>query len=92
MPHDYGVDRFRSEDCQVYHPGDPRNLKRPYYKDNDLAVPYNSNSFQIICAGLDDRFGTGGAYAAENTADLFVGDREFEKDNITNFHTGLLGD
>ena len=82
---------YREEDCQIYDPDDVRNLKRGYYKAKDFKVPYNSDSFQIICAGMDDRFGTGGMFDPEAFDDLFVGDREFEHDNITSFHTGTLG-
>lgn len=82
---------YRKDDCAIYLPGDARNPTDLYYKDKDSTVPYNSDSFQIICAGVDDRFGAGGHFAPETADEVFVGERKFERDNITNFHFGTLG-
>lgn len=49
------------------------------------GTPYSENTFQLISAGFDGEYGTGGAY--DNT--LPVG-RETERDNITSFKTGRL--
>ena len=57
----------------------------------DRAPPWKPRSYQIICAGFDDEFGQGGGFdatAAESNFNTAV--REFERDNITNFHPGML--
>lgn len=51
---------------------------------------WNSNSFQLICAGADRQFGTGGPYTKENAANQLTGNRDAERDNITNFSDGVL--
>jgi len=80
---------YRKDDCAIYLPGDARNPTDLYYKDKDSTVPYNSDSFQIICAGVDDRFGAGGHFAPETADEVFVGERKFERDNITNFSISI---
>ena len=87
----YGGTGYRKQDCQTYPKDDVRNLKIAYHRAKKLTSPYNFDSFQIICAGFDDRFGTGGIVDRENVDEIFVDERKFEHDNITNFHTGTLG-
>lgn len=50
---------------------------------------WNSKTFQIISPGGDATFGPGGLFAPDN-AGQFSGPRLAEKDNITNFHQGML--
>jgi hypothetical protein len=51
-------------------------------------APYwNPNGYQIISAGFDRNYGTGGNW--QKSADL-GGTRDAERDNITNFSNGLL--
>jgi general secretion pathway protein G len=49
--------------------------------------PHKANSFQIISPGPDTEYGTGGLFNPQNTSNLSLADR----DNITNFHAGRLG-
>ena len=63
-----------------------------YSKFNNAAtptasLPYKPKSFQIISPGPDARYGTGGFFDPNNNANLSADDR----DNITNFHPGRLG-
>ena len=51
------------------------------------AVPFNNKSYQIISPGLDNQYGTGGAYDKD---DGFSGFDDVQKDNITNFSGGVL--
>jgi type II secretory pathway pseudopilin PulG len=71
----------------------------PYVK-NQVPIPANPNSFQIISGGLDSDFGKGGVDDAGNSDPTYVvayfkqgnfyatGD----KDNLTNFSDRTLGD
>jgi len=47
--------------------------------------PYNPKSFQIISAGMDNDYGTGGVYD-----DTLPATRSTERDNLTNFKGGRL--
>jgi prepilin-type N-terminal cleavage/methylation domain-containing protein len=75
-------------------PGEDRNgngvlderLRRPYYKDAALKVPYNADSFQLISPGRDFQYGTGGHFDPNNPPTSNA-----DSDNITNFHSGVLG-
>lgn len=69
--------------------------------------PYNGGFWQLIAAGRDGQYGLGGMYdmevqpsaivqndpsiAPQDKAD-FSKRREFERDNVTNFHAGSLWD
>ncbi len=63
--------------------------------DSSLCSPYTSaggdfykpNSFQIICAGADNEFGSATSFDPNNTSALDTA----AGDNITNFHSGSLG-
>jgi prepilin-type N-terminal cleavage/methylation domain-containing protein len=55
-----------------------------------LSTPWNANSFQIISPGGDQQYGTGGEYETANANTLLIGTRGVERDNITNFSSGVL--
>jgi len=55
------------------------------------SVPHNKSGYQIISAGFDYDYGAGGAFDASNSANN-TGMSAADRDNITNFHPGLLGD
>jgi len=88
----YGGTGYLKRDVIVYPKFDKRNLRSCYTTDVDGKQAHNPDSFQIICAGVDNLYGVGGHYQAEEADDLLTGDRAPERDNITNFHGGLLGD
>jgi len=54
------------------------------------SPPWNANSFQIISPGGDQQYGTGGEYETGDPKGLLVGTRGVERDNITNFSSGVL--
>jgi prepilin-type N-terminal cleavage/methylation domain-containing protein len=54
------------------------------------SPPWNANSFQIISPGGDQQYGMGGEYETANANTLLVGARGVERDNITNFSSGVL--
>lgn len=73
----------------------------------DFGSAYKAKSFQIISPGFDGKYGPGGVYNPESEGfDLTTADhddppdgeigpherREPERDNITNFHSGMLAD
>ena len=55
--------------------------------DPSASAPYNANKYQIISPGPDMQYGTGGLFDPDNGSALSTADR----DNITNFHGGMLG-
>lgn len=55
-----------------------------------LGPAWNSSSFQIISPGADGAYGNGGEYETANGATLLVGPRGSERDNVTNFSSGVL--
>ena len=57
----------------------------PYYESNQKYV--NSNTFQIISAGLDGQFGGGGQWTSVAAEDSLTA----TKDNQANFHPYKLG-
>ncbi|WP_166830572.1 type II secretion system protein [Thalassoroseus pseudoceratinae] len=63
----------------------------------DVGQPFKPDSYQIVSPGFDNEHGTGGTYDPE-TADAKLGydanpsTRSAERDNITNFHPGMLAD
>ena len=59
----------------------------PTNADVTNDIPYNAKSYQIISPGYDNEYGVGGLYDKDQG---FDGNREFEKDNITNFAGGVL--
>ena len=54
----------------------------------NATTGWNPQKFQIISPGQDGKYGKGGLYDPDNAG--FGGDREAERDNITNFSAGLL--
>ena len=50
---------------------------------------YKPNNFQIISPGFDGQYGDGGHFNAEDP-NASTGLQEAERDNITNFHSGML--
>ena len=79
---------FSSYDGAGYRTADNAGrIAAPYYKDAALKVPYNEDSFQIISPGRDFQYGSGGHFDPENPPLSGSADG----DNITNFHSGLLG-
>jgi general secretion pathway protein G len=54
------------------------------------SPPWNANTFQIISPGGDQQYGLGGEYETANANTLLIGTRGVERDNITNFSSGVL--
>lgn len=75
---------------------DPVNsigMERAYYRSIDIAdagksTPYEKSSYQLISPGFDYEYGTGGEFDLEQSFSLSEADR----DNITSFHSGLIGE
>jgi prepilin-type N-terminal cleavage/methylation domain-containing protein len=68
-------------------------MERAYYRSVDVSdagksTPYEKSSYQLISPGFDYQYGTGGAFDSEQPITLSDADR----DNITSFHSGLIGD
>lgn len=55
-----------------------------------MSAPYKPKGYQIISPGSDAAYGTGGQFNPDNTSNLSTPQRLFERDNITNFHSGRL--
>lgn len=78
-----------------YSASDPTNgMPYPYYRNWDLtsstsSAPYNKKSYQIISPGFDYAYGVGGSFDPETSTSLLSAD---DRDNIVDFHPGLLGD
>lgn len=78
---------FSSYDGAGYRAADNAGrIAGPYYKDAALKVPYNADSFQLISPGRDFQYGTGGHFDPKNPPSSNA-----DSDNITNFHSGILG-
>jgi len=60
------------------------------YNQGSANSPWKPDGFQIISAGPDNEFGTGGAYDKQNASGILTGGRTAERDNITNFSEGKL--
>jgi prepilin-type N-terminal cleavage/methylation domain-containing protein len=55
------------------------------------SPPWNANSYQIISPGVDTQYGTGFEYEQGDPKGLLVGTQRYvERDNITNFSSGVL--
>ncbi len=72
-----GYNRYRTTDCKAIPDG-------PYCHGDDY---YNRDSFQIISAGADAKFGRGGQWTPANAKDIDTDGR----DDMSNFHPTLLG-
>lgn len=69
-----------------YSDGPPKRQDRP-------ARWHRAESFQLISAGHDGRFGPGGQWSASESGPPLPGDgREEEQDNLSNFKRGTLGE
>jgi prepilin-type N-terminal cleavage/methylation domain-containing protein len=80
---------FSSYGGEGYKTGD--NLTRiaaPYFKDALSRVPHKESSFQLISPGFDFNYGTGGQFDPDNPPS---NTNAPDSDNITNFHSGVLG-
>jgi prepilin-type N-terminal cleavage/methylation domain-containing protein len=78
-----------SNDGQGYLTADLGGVMTDAYRNGTSAnSPYwNPNGYQIISAGFDRKFGTGGAW---QKGESLPSSRDAERDNITNFSNGLL--
>ncbi|GAB4155539.1 MAG: hypothetical protein Tsb009_32310 [Planctomycetaceae bacterium] len=56
------------------------------YHQGSASNPWKKGAFQIISPGQDHSYGTGGSYTEEDGAP-----RNGERDNLTNFASGVLG-
>jgi type II secretory pathway pseudopilin PulG len=64
-----------------------RNLNDIYRQGaGNTATPWKNRTYQIISPGYDTFYGNGGEFTAEGSDAL----SESERDNLTNFHTGML--
>ncbi|TWT58471.1 hypothetical protein KOR42_18460 [Thalassoglobus neptunius] len=80
---DLGAPSFASP-TSIYLSSDPDGSVNT---DVSNDVPYQANSYQIISPGFDNSYGVGGLYDPDTGFDANRGD---EKDNITNFSSGVL--
>jgi len=79
---------FSSYNGRGYRDADCNGLLNPYTKAGVTGSPYwNPDTFQLISAGRDGKFGAGGAFTPSDPNVL--GDDD--KDNQANFHDGTLG-
>ena len=62
-----------------------------YYKQSSTTA-WSPDTFQIISPGFDFTYGPGGEFDPEKADSQLVNTRSSERDNITNFHGGLLAD
>jgi prepilin-type N-terminal cleavage/methylation domain-containing protein len=68
----------------------------PNVTGTPLSPAWNPNSFQIVSPGADTAtlgtsgYGVGGEYEVDTANTLLIGTRYAERDNITNFHSGVL--
>lgn len=88
----YGGAGYRKQEAWVYPPWDKRNLRLHYTADAAGKSPFKRDSFQLICAGFDNLYGPGGYLDLNQVDNALTGDREAERDNITNFYGGRLID
>jgi hypothetical protein len=71
-----------------YNPQDAVMGVAPYYQNAGPPIQYyNSDTFQIICAGPDTQFGPGG-YRDPNTGAIAGDNKSFGKDDMSNFNGG----
>ena len=61
------------------------------YRDRNGAA-FKPKDFQIISPGADGKYGLGGLFDPENRNMVLVADRVVERDNVTNFIVGTLGE
>ncbi|WP_152053274.1 type II secretion system protein [Tautonia marina] len=69
----------------------PYTSSLPVATGDKPATFHQPQSYQIISAGRDRLFGTGGQYSSSGTGDRLPGDgRTRERDNVTNISNGTL--
>jgi prepilin-type N-terminal cleavage/methylation domain-containing protein len=86
---------YPSYDCPSLFWTDPKSGKRyeiqPYYQMvNNAPQYYNSDSFQIICAGKDGKFGAGGQWSSQS-GPAGAGTFPNGGDDLSNFYDSRLG-
>ncbi|MAT15704.1 MAG: hypothetical protein CMJ46_10610 [Planctomyces sp.] len=69
---------------------DGTGMTNVYTQGSSTDNFWKSQTFQLISAGPDGRYGEGGAFNPDTADDTLVGARVDERDNITNFHQGKL--
>ncbi len=77
----------------------PTDMAMPYayYSKFDssapptMSAPHKKGGLQIISPGADAAYGTGGDFTPGSTSCFSTPARAFERDNLTNFHSGRLG-
>lgn len=56
------------------------------------STPHKAKSFQLVSPGFDGYYGPFGVWTEKTwESDLTTGNRKYEVDNITNFHSSTLG-
>jgi hypothetical protein len=71
-----GYNRYGTSDC---------SQAAPYFQPNSIF--YNPDTFQIVSAGADGIYGSGGVWDMQSAAPLSVGGA----DDMTNFYPSLMG-
>jgi len=79
------------DDLDLYGDNNARNPTSAYYQDASTNNPWKPKSFQIISPGFDGKHGSFGQYDPNSADTLLSGPRTDERDNITNFNNGQLG-
>ncbi len=73
-----------------------QRMKRAYYLPGininwpagpAASTPHNKSTYQLISPGFDKAYGDGGAFNTQDETGLTNGE---DRDNITNFHSGML--
>lgn len=88
----YDGDGYRQEDVEALSHISDNPLTRWYLKSEEEA-PHFPDRFQIVSAGLDGLFRAGGVVEQFPEPAWYESERERgpQFDNLTNFHSGLLG-
>ena len=76
---------------QGYRIDDLGGAMQDVYRNAD-GVAHKPKGIQIISAGADGKFGSGGVFDPQSANETLSSDRKVERDNVTNFSTGTLGD
>jgi prepilin-type N-terminal cleavage/methylation domain-containing protein len=66
------------------------DMSNVYRQNSNNGPPWNGKSYQIISPGFDGRYGVGGKFDPNTAETDLTGNREPERDNITNFHNSTL--
>jgi len=62
------------------------------YNQGSASSPWKPGGFQLISAGFDHKFGTGGSFTKETANNDLTDPRDVERDNLTNFIGGALNE